>query len=173
MHVTIEGQRPSDGGCAQPAEPPLEPDSRAAELELDGPHGSPAWARVFDRWRSARRRRVGQAPEGGFSLGAYASGMGDLLIALRHECATCGGHSLRGGVAMPLAYQFRQHSDNGGGLVCDVGLRVHSDVGEVLRRQASVLGGGDSPRLVRLRSELIETSVPARVDAGRRRRSKG
>jgi hypothetical protein len=57
--------------------------------------------------------------------------------------------------------------------VCDVGLRVPSDVGEVPRRQASVVGGGDSPRLMRLRSELIETSVPARVDAGRRRRSKG
>jgi hypothetical protein len=47
------------------------------------------------------------------------------------------------------------------------------DVGEVQRRQASVLDGGDSRCLVRRLSELIETSVPARVDAGRRRRSKG
>jgi pimeloyl-ACP methyl ester carboxylesterase len=43
---------------------------------------------------------------GDFSLGAYASGMRDLLAVLGHERATFVGHSLGGGVAMQFAYQF-------------------------------------------------------------------
>lgn len=45
-------------------------------------------------------------PRGDYSLGAYASGVRDLLGALGHERATVVGHSLGGGVAMQLAYQF-------------------------------------------------------------------
>jgi pimeloyl-ACP methyl ester carboxylesterase len=45
-------------------------------------------------------------PRGDYSLGAYASGIRDLMIALGHERATFVGHSLGGGVAMQLAYQF-------------------------------------------------------------------
>ena len=45
-------------------------------------------------------------PRGDYSLGAYASGVRDLLIALGHDRATFVGHSLGGGVAMQLAYQF-------------------------------------------------------------------
>jgi pimeloyl-ACP methyl ester carboxylesterase len=45
-------------------------------------------------------------PRGDYSLGAYASGIRDLLIALEIERATYVGHSLGGGVAMQLAYQF-------------------------------------------------------------------
>jgi pimeloyl-ACP methyl ester carboxylesterase len=45
-------------------------------------------------------------PRGDYSLGAYASGIRDLLIALGHDRATFVGHSLGGGVAMQLAYQF-------------------------------------------------------------------
>jgi pimeloyl-ACP methyl ester carboxylesterase len=45
-------------------------------------------------------------PRGDYSLGAYASGLRDLLLALGHERATLVGHSLGGGVAMQLAYQF-------------------------------------------------------------------
>ena len=49
----------------------------------------------------------GQSGSGGdYSLGAYASGMRDLLSALGHERATVVGHSLGGGVAMQFAYQF-------------------------------------------------------------------
>lgn len=44
-------------------------------------------------------------PRGDYSLGAYASGLRDLLIALGHDSATIVGHSLGGGVAMQLAYQ--------------------------------------------------------------------
>jgi pimeloyl-ACP methyl ester carboxylesterase len=45
-------------------------------------------------------------PRGDYSLGAYASGVRDLLIALGIEKATVVGHSLGGGVAMQFAYQF-------------------------------------------------------------------
>ena len=45
-------------------------------------------------------------PRGDYSLGAYASGIRDLLIGLDAEPATVVGHSLGGGIAMQLAYQF-------------------------------------------------------------------
>ena len=44
-------------------------------------------------------------PRGDYSLGAYASGLRDLLAALGVDAATIVGHSLGGGVAMQLAYQ--------------------------------------------------------------------
>ena len=124
-------------------------------------------------------------PRGDYSLGAYASGIRDLLLALGHERATFVGHSLGGGVAMQLAYQFPEHcerlvlveqrrpgprdqrrccarpafrapsscsrswSTTGslgagrlvGSLLGRVGLRVHTDVGEVLRGHASLSDG--------------------------------
>jgi pimeloyl-ACP methyl ester carboxylesterase len=123
-------------------------------------------------------------PRGDYSLGAYASGIRDLLIALGHERATFVGHSLGGGVAMQLAYQFPEHCErlvlvSSGGLGRDItallraaslpgselvlpllvndrvlgagravgrllgriGLRVHTDVGEVLRGHASLSDG--------------------------------
>lgn len=45
-------------------------------------------------------------PRGDYSLGAYASGIRDLLEMLGHQRATFVGHSLGGGVAMQAAYQF-------------------------------------------------------------------
>ena len=45
-------------------------------------------------------------PRGDYSLGAYASGIRDLMQAVGHERATVVGHSLGGGVAMQFAYQF-------------------------------------------------------------------
>src|SRR5215216_10339 len=123
-------------------------------------------------------------PRGDYSLGAYASGIRDLLVALGHERATFVGHSLGGGVAMQLAYQFPEHTErlvlvSSGGLGRDItlllraaslpgselvlpllvngrvlaagrvvgrllrriGLRVHTDVGEVLRGHASLTDG--------------------------------
>ncbi len=120
-------------------------------------------------------------PRGDYSLGAYASGIRDLLIALGHERATFVGHSLGGGVAMQLAYQFPEHCErlvlvSSGGLGREIsallraaslpgselllpllvderilgfgrgagrvlgriGLRVHTDLGEVLRGHASL-----------------------------------
>jgi pimeloyl-ACP methyl ester carboxylesterase len=50
-------------------------------------------------------------PRGDYSLGAYAAGARDLLLALGHDSATVVGHSLGGGVAMQFAYQFPQHTE--------------------------------------------------------------
>jgi pimeloyl-ACP methyl ester carboxylesterase len=123
-------------------------------------------------------------PRGDYSLGAYASGIRDLIVALGHDRATFVGHSLGGGVAMQLAYQFPEHCERlvlvaSGGLgreitpllraaslpgaelvlplLADgrilavgrtvgrllgrVGLRVHTDLGEVLRGHASLTDG--------------------------------
>jgi pimeloyl-ACP methyl ester carboxylesterase len=120
-------------------------------------------------------------PRGDYSLGAYASGIRDLMIALGYERATFVGHSLGGGVAMQLAYQFPEHCErlvlvSSGGLGREItlllraaslpgselvlpllvnqqllgagravgralgrlGLRVHTDVEEVLRGHASL-----------------------------------
>jgi pimeloyl-ACP methyl ester carboxylesterase len=45
-------------------------------------------------------------PRGDYSLGAYASGIRDLALALDIGPATYVGHSLGGGIAMQFAYQF-------------------------------------------------------------------
>jgi pimeloyl-ACP methyl ester carboxylesterase len=50
-------------------------------------------------------------PRGDYSLGAYASGIRDLMVALGHDRATFVGHSLGGGVAMQLAYQFPERCE--------------------------------------------------------------
>src|SRR5256885_12357545 len=50
-------------------------------------------------------------PRGDYSLGAYASGIRDLLAALGHERATIVGHSLGGGIAMQFAYQFPERCE--------------------------------------------------------------
>jgi pimeloyl-ACP methyl ester carboxylesterase len=49
----------------------------------------------------------GSAPGAGdYSIGAFAATLRDLLVVLGHERATLVGHSLGGGIAMQLAYQF-------------------------------------------------------------------
>jgi pimeloyl-ACP methyl ester carboxylesterase len=50
-------------------------------------------------------------PRGDYSLGAYASGIRDIMVALGHERATVVGHSLGGGIAMQFAYQFPERCD--------------------------------------------------------------
>lgn len=60
-------------------------------------------------------------PRGDYSLGAYASGIRDLLGALGHYRATVVGHSLGGGIAMQMAYQFPEHCERLV-LVCSGGL---------------------------------------------------
>jgi pimeloyl-ACP methyl ester carboxylesterase len=50
-------------------------------------------------------------PRGDYSLGAYASGIRDLLIAIGRPRATVVGHSLGGGVAMQFAYQFPERCE--------------------------------------------------------------
>jgi pimeloyl-ACP methyl ester carboxylesterase len=50
-------------------------------------------------------------PRGDYSLGAYASGIRDLLAVLGVPRATVVGHSLGGGIAMQFAYQFPERLD--------------------------------------------------------------
>jgi pimeloyl-ACP methyl ester carboxylesterase len=50
-------------------------------------------------------------PRGDYSLGAYASGIRDLIAAIGHDRATIVGHSLGGGVAMQMAYQFPERCE--------------------------------------------------------------
>src|SRR5213082_2699827 len=45
-------------------------------------------------------------PRGDYSLGAYAAGVRDLLVALGHRRATVVGHSLGGGIAMQFSYEY-------------------------------------------------------------------
>jgi pimeloyl-ACP methyl ester carboxylesterase len=66
-------------------------------------------------------------PRGDYSLGAYASGLRDLLVALDVPRATVVGHSLGGGVAMQFAYQFPERVErlalvDSGGLGSEVSL---------------------------------------------------
>ena len=42
-------------------------------------------------------------PRGDYSLGAYASAVRDIMVALGHDRATVVGHSLGGGIAMKSA----------------------------------------------------------------------
>ena len=77
-------------------------------------------------------------PRGDYSLGAYASGVRDLLAALGHDRATVVGHSMGGGIAMQLAYQFPERVERLA-LVSSGGLG--KEVGWVLR--AATLPGAD------------------------------
>jgi pimeloyl-ACP methyl ester carboxylesterase len=77
-------------------------------------------------------------PRGDYSLGAYASGVRDLLVALGIDSATIVGHSLGGGIAMQFAYQYPEKVDRmvlvaSGGL----GREVH-----MVLRAAAVPGAG-------------------------------
>ncbi|HEX8855500.1 MAG TPA: alpha/beta fold hydrolase [Thermoleophilaceae bacterium] len=64
-------------------------------------------------------------PRGDYSLGAYATGVRDVMTAIGHRRFTVLGHSLGGGVAMQLAYQFPDRMErlvlvSSGGLGRDV-----------------------------------------------------
>jgi len=50
-------------------------------------------------------------PRGDYSLGGYANVIRDLLDVLGHAQATVVGHSLGGGIAMQLAYQFPERCE--------------------------------------------------------------
>jgi pimeloyl-ACP methyl ester carboxylesterase len=70
-------------------------------------------------------------PKGDYSLGAHASTMRDLLVALGHDRATWVGHSLGGGIAMQLIYQFPERCErlvlvDSGGLGRDVNVLLRA-----------------------------------------------
>jgi pimeloyl-ACP methyl ester carboxylesterase len=50
-------------------------------------------------------------PRGDYSLGAYASGIRDLMGVLGFESGTVVGHSLGGGIALQFAYQFPEYCE--------------------------------------------------------------
>ena len=79
------------------------------------------------------------APGGGdYSIGALAAVLRDLMLALGHERATLVGHSLGGGIAMQVAYQFPELTERLA-LVSSGGLGP--EVSPVLR--AAALPGAD------------------------------
>jgi pimeloyl-ACP methyl ester carboxylesterase len=70
-------------------------------------------------------------PRGDYSLGAYAAGLRDLLVALDVPRVTVVGHSLGGGVAMQFAYQFPERVErlvlvDSGGLGAEVSLLLRA-----------------------------------------------
>jgi pimeloyl-ACP methyl ester carboxylesterase len=90
-------------------------------------------------------------PRGDYSLGAYASAVRDIMVALGHERATIVGHSLGGGIAMQFAYQFPERCErlvlvSSGGL----GREVHP----LLR--ASTLPGSEYVMPLLLHPKLID-----------------
>jgi pimeloyl-ACP methyl ester carboxylesterase len=108
---------------------------------------------TYENWRAvleplARHHRVlapdlpghgGSAPgPGDYSLGAFAVGLRDLLTTLGHERATLVGHSLGGGIAMQLAYQFPEVTER---LVLVSTGGLGPEVSPVLR--AAALPGAD------------------------------
>ena len=81
----------------------------------------------------------GSSPGAGdYSLGALASGLRDLLVALGHDRATLVGHSLGGGIAMQFAYQFPEATER---LVLVSSGGLGPEVSKVLR--AAALPGAD------------------------------
>src|SRR5437899_1959678 len=100
-------------------------------------------------------------PRGDYSLGAYASGVRDLLGALGHERASVVGHSLGGGVAMQFAYQFPERCErlvlvSSGGL----GREVHP-----ILRGAGPFPRRDHPRrFVEVLLDFLQSTSPARLD---------
>ncbi len=77
-------------------------------------------------------------PKGDYSLGAQASFLRDLLVALGHESATVVGQSLGGGITLQFAYQYPERCERLV-LVCAGGLG--QEVNPLLR--ALTLPGAD------------------------------
>ncbi len=100
-------------------------------------------------------------PRGDYSLGAYASGIRDLVVGLGHERVTVVGHSLGGGIAMQFAYQFPESCErlvlvSSGGL----GREVHP----LLR--AATLPGSELvlPLIAGNRVHAVGTAVAGTLD---------
>ena len=97
-------------------------------------------------------------PTGDYSLGAHASIVRDLLLQLGHDRATFVGHSLGGGIAMQIAYQFPERCErlvlvDSGGLGREVGF---------LLRAATLSGGG-----LRAADTHVEPGARRRSSRGR------
>src|ERR1044072_5660812 len=94
-------------------------------------------------------------PGGGdYSVGALAAYLRDLLFALGHERATLVGHSLGGGVAMQVAYQFPEMVER---LVLVSSGGLGPEVSPILR--AATLPGADL--FISLTAALGQRAGPA------------
>jgi pimeloyl-ACP methyl ester carboxylesterase len=116
-------------------------------------------------------------PSGDYSLGAYAAGLRDLLVALGVCRATVVGHSFGGGVAMQFVYQFPEFTERvalvaSGGLGHDVSFALRAATlpgAQLALRIASTftprwltnLGG----RLARALPSLSPADIDGLVDA--------
>jgi pimeloyl-ACP methyl ester carboxylesterase len=100
---------------------------------------SQTWGRVIERLAEQHTviapdllgHGASAKPRGDYSLGAYASGIRDLLVALGHERVTVLGHSLGGGIALQFAYQFPERMErlvlvSSGGLGRDVSVMLRA-----------------------------------------------
>lgn len=94
-------------------------------------------------------------PPGDHSLGAYASIVRDLLLALEEPSATVVGHSLGGGVALQTAYQFPELVDR---LVLVDSGGLGPEVSPLLR--AASLPGAD-PVIALLSTETVKNGAAA------------
>jgi pimeloyl-ACP methyl ester carboxylesterase len=155
----------------------------------------------YENWREVigplARRHTVIAPDlpghgasarsnGDYSIGALAACLRDLLLALGHERATLVGHSLGGGIAMQLAYQFPEPAErlvlvSSGGLGPEVSLvlraaalpgaelwinatvRAASWVGPAVRRGLTVARFRPSPDLAEVARGYVSLA-----DTGRR-----
>jgi pimeloyl-ACP methyl ester carboxylesterase len=120
---------------------------------------------------------------GDYSIGTLAAGLRDLLLALRHQRATLVGHSLGGGIAMQLAYQFPELAErlvlvSSGGLGPEVSLvlraaalpgselwltataRTASWAGAAVGRGLSRVGCGRRPTSQRLPAAMRRSRIP-------------
>jgi pimeloyl-ACP methyl ester carboxylesterase len=91
-------------------------------------------------------------PRGDYSLGAFASGVRDLLVGLDIEHATVVGHSLGGGIAMQFAYQFPERCER---LVLISSGGLGEDVHPMLR--AATLPGSELVLPLLAHARLLET----------------
>lgn len=103
--------------------------------------------------------------DGDYSLGAYAAGLRDLLLALDLDRATVVGHSFGGGVAMQFAYQFPELVERlvlvaSGGLGPDVSIALRA---ATLPGTATVLQAVSAltPRWVARRMHETLRTLPA------------
>ncbi|MEA2428072.1 MAG: hypothetical protein QOF37_1700 [Thermoleophilaceae bacterium] len=93
-------------------------------------------------------------PRGDYSLGAFASGIRDLLVGLDIERATVVGHSLGGGVAMQFAYQFPERCSR---LVLVSSGGLGNDVHPMLR--AATLPGSELLLPLLAHTRVLETAA--------------
>ena len=131
----------------------------ASVMPLLGPHAHVIAPDLLGHGRSAK------PPSGDYSLGAYAAGLRDLLVALGVRGATIVGHSFGGGVAMQFGYQFPELTERlalvaSGGLGPDVSfaLRAATLPGAALAlRVASSL----TPRWLTHLGERLARALPS------------